>query len=99
MKLKEAIKKAEESIEETLACCDFPSEHWARIHINNAIERLNREIRRHNRRVGSFPMVNLPHASLRTAAQCNVAGVQWGNRNYMNMKHLRDAIENASITG
>ena len=25
------------------------------IHINNAIERLNREIRRHNRRVGSFP--------------------------------------------
>lgn len=39
-------------------------------------------------------MVNLPHASLRTAAQCNVAGVQWGNRNYMNMKHLRDAIEN-----
>ena len=55
MKLKEAIKKAEESIEETLACCDFPSEHWARIHINNAIERLNREIRRHNRRVGSVP--------------------------------------------
>lgn len=55
MKLKEAVKKAEESIEETLACCDFPSEHWARIHINNAIERLNREIRRHNRRVGNFP--------------------------------------------
>ena len=55
MKLKEAVKKAEESIEETLACCDFPSEHWARIHINNAIERLNREIRRHNHRVGSFP--------------------------------------------
>lgn len=61
MKLKEAVKKAEESIEETLACCDFPSEHWARIHINNAIERLNREIRRHNRRVGSFPeWINLP---------------------------------------
>ena len=58
MKLKEAVKKAEESIEETLACCDFPSEHWARIHINNAIERLNREIRRHNRRVGSFPNGN-----------------------------------------
>jgi len=55
MKLKEAVKKAEESIEETLACCYFPSEHWARIHINNAIERLNREIRLHNRRVGSFP--------------------------------------------
>ena len=42
MKLKEAIKKAEESIEETLACCDFPSEHWARIHINNLSDKTAR---------------------------------------------------------
>ena len=41
MMLKEAIKKAEESIEETLACCDFPSEHWARMrrHFGKATER------------------------------------------------------------
>ena len=47
MKLKEAAKKVEDGIEETLTYCDFPSEHWTRIRTNNVIERLNREIRRH----------------------------------------------------
>ena len=77
MKLKEAAKKVEDSIEETLTYCDFPSEHWTRIRTNNVIERLNREIRR------------LRH----------VAGTQWGNKKYMNMKHLEAAIEDASIAG
>lgn len=45
----------EDSIEETLTYCDFPSEHWTRIRTNNVIERLNREIRRRTRVVGSFP--------------------------------------------
>ena len=49
MKLKEAAKKVEDGIEETLTYCDFPSEHWARIRTNNVIERLNREIRRRTR--------------------------------------------------
>lgn len=31
MKLKEAAKKVEASIEETLSCVDFPYEHWVRI--------------------------------------------------------------------
>ena len=44
MKLKEAAKKVEDGIEETLTYCDFPSEHWTRIRTNNVIERLNREI-------------------------------------------------------
>ena len=55
MKLKEAAKKVEDSIEETLTYCDFPSEHWTRIRTNNVIERLNREIRRRTRVVGAFP--------------------------------------------
>ena len=55
MKLKEAAKKMENGIEETLIYCDFPSEHWTRIRTNNVIERLNREIRRRTRVVGSFP--------------------------------------------
>ena len=55
MKLKEAVKKVEDSVEETLTYCDFPSEHWTRIRTNNVIERLNREIRRRTRVVGSFP--------------------------------------------
>lgn len=42
VKLKEASKKVEE---ETLTYYDFPSEYWIRIHTNNIIEQLNREIR------------------------------------------------------
>ena len=55
MKLKEAAKKVEDGIEETLTYCDFPSEHWTRIRTNNCLERLNREIRRRTRVVSSFP--------------------------------------------
>ena len=55
MKLNEAAKKVEDGIEETLTYCDFPGEHWTRIRTNNVIERLNREIRRRTRVVGSFP--------------------------------------------
>ena len=55
MKLKEAAKKVEDGIAETLAYCDFPSEHWTHIRTNNVIERLNREIRRRTRVVGTFP--------------------------------------------
>ena len=38
MKLKEAAKKIEDGIEETLTYHDFPSEHWKRIRTNNVIE-------------------------------------------------------------
>lgn len=55
MKLKEAAKKVEDSIEEPLSYMDFPYEHWVRIRTNNVIERLNREIRRRTRVVGLFP--------------------------------------------
>ena len=60
MKLKEAARKVEDGIEETLTYCDFPSEHWTRIRTNNVIERLNREIRRRTRVVGSFRTATLP---------------------------------------
>ena len=53
MKLKEAAKKVEKGIEETLTYCDFPSEHWTRIRTNNVIERLNRKIRRRTRVAGT----------------------------------------------
>jgi len=87
MKLKEAAKKVEDSIEETLTYCDFPSEHWTRIRTNNVIERLNREIRRRTRVVGSFPDGNSA-LMLVCARLRHVAGSQWGNKKYMNMKHL-----------
>ena len=98
MKLKEAAKKVENGIEETLTYCDFPSEHWTRIRTNNVIERLNREIRRRTRVVGSFPDGNSA-LMLVCARLRHVAGTQWGNKKYMNMKHLEATVEDASIAG
>ena len=98
MKLKEAARKVEDGIEETLTYCDFPSEHWTRIRTNNVIERLNREIRRRTRVVGTFPDGNSA-LMLVCARLRHVAGTQWGNKKYMNMKHLEAAVEDASIAG
>ena len=98
MKLKEAAKKVEDGIEETLTYCDFPSEHWTRIRTNNAIERLNREIRRRTRVVGTFPDGNSA-LMLACARLRHVAGTQWGCKKYMNMKHLEAALDDASIAG
>lgn len=55
MRPKEAAKVVREGFAETLACCEMPLEHWRRIRMNNAIERLNREIRRRTCVVGTFP--------------------------------------------
>jgi len=87
MKLKEAAKKLEDSIEETLTYYNFPSEHWLKIRTNNILERLNREIRRRTRVVGTFPdgqsALMLVCARLR-----HVVGTQWGVKRYMSMKPL-----------
>ena len=78
MKLKEAAKKVSESIDETLTYYDFLSEHWMKIRTNNTIERLNREIRRRTRVVGTFPDGN--SALMLVCARLRyVAGTQWGN--------------------
>lgn len=79
MKLKEAAKKVEDGIEETLIYCDFPNEHWTRIRTNNVIERLNREIRR-TRVVGTFPDGNSA-LMLVCARLRHVAGTQWAVKN------------------
>ena len=98
MKLKEAAKKVEDGIEETLTYCDFPSEHWTRIRTNNVIERLNREICRRTRVVGTFPDGNSA-LMLVCARLRHVAGTQWGCKKYMNMKHLEAALDDAFIAG
>ena len=56
-KLREAAKCLREGIGETTTYLldDYPREHRRRIRTNNMIERLNREIRRRTRVVGSFP--------------------------------------------
>lgn len=89
MKLKEAADKLDAGIGETLTYMGFPTEHWSKIRSNNVIERLNREIRRRTRVVGTFPdgksALMLVCARLR-----HVTARHWGTRQYMSMKHLEN---------
>ncbi|MBF7097910.1 IS256 family transposase [Alkalibacter mobilis] len=87
MKLHQAAKKVEDGIDETLTYMSFPVEHWTRIRTNNVIERLNREIRRRTKVVGTFPDGNSA-LMLVCARLRHVAGTQWGCKRYLNMKHL-----------
>ena len=99
MKLKEAAKKIEDGVEETLTYTAFPFEHWTRIRTNNVIERRKKEIRRRTRVVGSFPDGNSA-LMLVCARLRHVADTQWGNKKYMNMEHLEHAgFESDYIVG
>ena len=69
-----------------------------RIRTNNVIERLNREIRRRTRVVGTFPDGNSA-LMLVCARLRHVAGTQWGNKKYMNMKNLGAALDDVSGAG
>ena len=62
------------------------------------IERLNREIRRRTRVVGTLPDGNSA-LMLVCARLRHVAGTQWGCKKYMNMKHLEAALDDAFIAG
>lgn len=56
---REVAKVVRDGYAETLAYTPgFLREHWRKIGTNSAIERLNREIRRHTRVVGTFPNGN-----------------------------------------
>ena len=89
LKLNEAAGKVETAASETLTYMDFPREHWRRIRTNNAMERLNREIRRRTRSVGAFPdgrsALMLVCAKLR-----HMQDSVWGQKSYLNMQHLED---------
>ncbi len=78
-KLGEAARVVREGYEETLTYTRFPREHWRRIRTNNAIERLNREIRRRTRVVGTFPD-GKSALMLVTARLKYVAESEWGSR-------------------
>ena len=95
MRLNEAAKKVKDGIEETLTYMDFPSQHWLKIRTNNVIERINREIRRRTRVVGTFPdgksALMLVCARLRY-----VSGKEWGSKRYLCMKHLSETMVEAA---
>lgn len=79
MKLKEAAKCVRDGVVETLTCTRFPMEHWRRIRTNNAIGRLNREIRRRTRVAGTFSD-GKSALMLVTARLKYVADSEWGSR-------------------
>lgn len=87
MKLKEAAGKLEKGIEETLTYMVFPYEHWSKLRTTNLVERINREIKRRTRVVGTFPDGNSA-LMLVCARLRHVAGTQWGVKRYMSMKHF-----------
>ena len=87
MKLNKAADKLLDGIAETLTYMDFPEEHWKKIRTNNMIERLNREIRRRTRVVGTFP--DGESALMMVCAQLrHGVSTKWGPKKYMDMKQL-----------
>ena len=87
MKLTKAAQKIEDSVAETLTYMDYPTEHRTRIRTNNVPERINREIKRRTKVVGTFPdgesALMLVCAGLR-----HITGSVWGTKRYLNMEHL-----------
>lgn len=56
IKLAKATKRVEDGIEEPKSICmDFLTQHWTRILVNNAIERLNLEIKCRTKAIDAFP--------------------------------------------
>ena len=87
MKLQAAAKCVRDGVAETLTYTRFPMRHWRRIRTNSAIERLNREIRRRTRVVGTFPD-GRSALMLVTARLKYVADSEWGSRRYLDVSLL-----------
>ena len=92
MRLSSAAKCVREGFAETLTYTRFPIEHWRRIRTNNAIERLNREIRRRTRVVGTFPD-GKSALMLVTARLKYIAESEWGKRRYLDVSMLKEVPE------
>ena len=86
-KLGEAAMVVRDGCAETLTCTRFPRGHWRRIRADNAIERLNREIRGRTRVVGTFPD-GRSALMLVTARLKYVAEGSWGSRRYLDVTLL-----------
>lgn len=97
LRLTKAAHLLRESVSETLAYMDLPSEHWRQIRTNNPLERIMREIRRRTRVVGAFP--DGKSALMLVAARLRyIAGTRWGAKRYLDMKRLEELEEEESIT-
>jgi transposase-like protein len=87
MRLRAAAQTLKEGIDESLTYMAFPRNHWTRIRTKNALESMNREIRRRTRVVGNFPD-GRSTPMLLSARLRHVAGTQWGARRYLDMDRL-----------
>ncbi len=87
IKLLEVAKKVEQGVDETLSYMSFPKAHWLKTRSNNAIERLNREIRRRTRVVGAFHDGNSA-LMLFCVRLRYLEDKAWGNKLYMSIEHL-----------
>lgn len=72
MRLGAAAGTVRDGFAESLAYTEFLPEHWRRIRTNNGIERINREIRRRTRVVGTFPDGNSTLMSVTARLKCLV---------------------------
>ena len=96
-KLREAAKCLRAGIGETTTYLldDYPREHRRRIRTNNMIERLNREIRRRTRVVGSFP--DGRSALMLICARVRyVTSSEWSTRRYLDMSRLGENVQSAN---
>lgn len=85
-------RKVRDGFAETLACTEFPPEHWRRIRTNNGIERIDREIRRRTRAVGTFPDGNSALILVTTRLKY-IAEHEWDKRRYLDMSKLEEMDE------
>ncbi|MZJ70863.1 IS256 family transposase [Collinsella aerofaciens] len=92
MRLGAAARTVRDGFAETLAYTEFPPEHWRRIRTNNRIERINREIRRRTRVIGTFPDGNSA-LMLVTARLKYIVEHEWGKRRYLDMSKLEEMDE------
>ena len=84
MKLEKASEIVAKGAGETFRYYAFPTEHWRLLRTNNPLERINREIRRRTRVVGSFP--DGQSALMLVAARLrHISSTKWGMRAYMDM--------------
>lgn len=92
MQLGAAARTVRDGFVETLAYTEFPPDHWRRIRTNNGIERINREIRRRTRVVGTFPDGNSA-LMLVTAKLKYIVEHERGKRRYLDMSKLEEMDE------
>ena len=87
-----AARTVRDGFAETLAYTEFQLENWRRIRTNIGIERINREIRKRTRVVGTFPDGNSA-LMLVNARLKYIVEHEWGKRRYLDMSKLEEMYE------